>query len=204
MNKSSALEHLTAAECSAALEAFVADEKELLRLKVIARRRAGSDLEADELIQDAFIGILDGNRSWPRGLATRPFLIEVIRSIANGVREKRKRREAEMGMPGVLSDDTVPCSAPTAAEVLESLQRDGVMRARMLEHFGDDPELRALAEALLEGWEKAELLSLFDNDETKYSTTRRRLRRRLNKLPVVPSQMSGAHDQDNAREVDDR
>ena len=204
MNKSSALEHLTAAECNAALEAFVADEEQLLKLHRIARRHAGRDLEADDLVQDAFTRILDGSRTWPRGLAAMPFLIGVIRSIANGMRKKLKKHDAETTMSGDPPDDTVPSSTPTAAEMLETLQQDAAMRAQTLDHFEDDPELRTLAEAFLERWEKAELLSLFDNDEHKYEAARKRFRRRTKKLEAALPKPGGAHDQDHAREADDR
>lgn len=204
MNKSSAPEHLSAAECNAALETFAADAEQLLRLQLIARRHAGSDLEAADLVQEAFTRILDGDRAWPKGLAAQPFLIRVIQSIASEIREKRKRRKPHMATKGDPPEDTVPCFAPTAAEMLETLQEDAATRVRVLEHFDDDPELRTLTEALLEGWEKPELLSLFDHDETRYSTTRRRLRRRLNKLSVALPQIGGTHDQDHAREADDR
>lgn len=88
---------------------------------------------------------------------------------------------------------------PTPAELLELLQQD----RSILDHFEDDPELRTLAEALLEGWEKPELLSLFDNDATKYNTTRKRYRRRIDKLLAALPRSGGPHDQDRARETDD-
>ena len=204
MNKSSVPRHRTPAECNEALESFVADVEQLLRVERIARRHAGSDLEAADLLQEAFTRILAGDRAWPCGLDAQPFVIEVIRSIASERREKWKRRRSHIATTGDPPPETVPCTAPTAAERLEGLQQDAAMRARALAHFDDDPELRALTEALLEGWEKPEMLSLFDHDQTRYNSTRRRLRRRLNKLPVAPPQTGEPNDQDHAREADDR
>jgi len=202
MNKKSTPGYLNATERNAALEGFVADEAQLLRLYAIARRRAGSDLEAEELVQEAFRRILDEDRSWPRGVATQPFIVKVIQSIASEIREKRKRRRPHMHVIGDPPDDTVPCLAPTAAEALEALQHDMTMRARAFKYFEDDPELLMLTEALLEGWKKQDLLSLFDNDELRYQTTRKRFRRRMTKLQAAPTKIGGPHDQDHAREND--
>jgi DNA-directed RNA polymerase specialized sigma24 family protein len=203
MNKNSTPEHLNASECNRALEAFVSDEENILRLYKIARRHAGSDLDAEELVQDAFTRILDGDRAWPRGLGATPFVIKVIQSIASERREKQKRRKPFMTMTGTPPEDILPCLEPTAADMLELLQQDAIMRAKTLKHFEDDPELRMLAEALLDGWEKQELLSLFDQDEPRYKATRKRFRRRMQKLEAALTQTGGPHDQDHAQEVDD-
>ncbi|MDQ1902355.1 sigma factor [Paracoccus sp. WLY502] len=204
MNKSSTPEHLSASECNAALETFASNTDQMLRLDKIARRYAGSDLEAEELVQEAFIRILDGDRAWPRGLDTRSFVIKVIQSIASEIRERGKRRKPHMTMTGTLPEDTLPCPDLTAAETLDLLQQDAAMRARMLEYFKDDPELCMLAEALLEGWEKSELLFLFDQDESRYQATRKRFRRRTKKLEATLTKIGEPHDQDQAREADDR
>lgn len=205
MNKSSTPEHLGAAEKYEGLEALAADAEQSMRLRVIAGRHARGDLEAEDLVQEAFIRILDGDgRAWPRDLPALPFVAGVIRSVASEIREKRKRRKPHMTMTEEPPDDTVACPAPTAAETLEMLQQDAAMRARALKHFEDDPELQTLTEALLQGWEKAELLSLFDHDETRYQATRKRFRRRTKKLPAALPQTGGPHDQDHAWEADDR
>jgi DNA-directed RNA polymerase specialized sigma24 family protein len=167
MNKSSMPEHLSASECNVALVALTSNNEQSLRIFKIARRYAGSDLDAEELVQEAFVRILDGERIWPRGLDATPFVIKVIQSIASEIRSKRKRREPYMITTGEIPEDTLQCPAPTAAELLELIQQDAAMRARMLEYFRDDPEIRTLAEALLEGWDKTELLSLFDHDEPR-------------------------------------
>lgn len=204
MNKSSSLEHLTPTECNTALEAFVADEAKLLHLHMIARRRAGSDLEAEDLIQDAFTLVLNGTRAWPRGLDATRFLFKTIQSIANGERQKRKRRERDGKLTGDPPDEDVPCPAPTAAELLEMLQEDTALRDRALRHFEDDPSLQALAKGLLDGQEKTELLRLFDNDETRYQTARTRFRRKTQKLLSALPQTGGSHDQEQAREAYER
>ncbi len=205
MNRSSTPEHLSASECNVALVALTSNADQSLRLHKVARRYAGSDLDAEELIQEAYVRILDGERTWPVGLDAMPFIIKVIQSIASEIREKRKRREPYMTTTGTPPDDnTLPCPAPTAAEMLETLQEDASMRARMLEHFKDDPDLHMLAEALLEGWGKPELLSLFDHDEPQYQATRKRFRRKMKKLEAVLIQTGGPHDKEYAREANDR
>lgn len=204
MNKNSTPEHLSASERNAALEAFTSNPEQILRLYKIARRYAGNDLEAGDLVQEAFTRILDDDRAWPRGLDARPFVIKVIQSIADEIRQKKKRRERHVTITGAPPEDTLPCPEPTAAEMLELLQQNATMRTRMLEYFRDDPELYMLAEALLEGWEKPELLSLFDHDETRYQATRKRFRRKTKKLEAALNQTGGTHDQNHAREDDDR
>ena len=101
-------------------------------------------------------------------------------------------------------DGEVPCPARTPAETLETLHQDDAMRTLLLTYFEGDDELQTLAEGLFEGWPKDDLLALFDNDERRYATIRKRYRRKTEKLRGALPQPGGPHDQDHAQEADDR
>ena len=74
-----------------------------------------------------------------------------------------------------LPDEPISSGAPSPAELVEALSE----RQSALRRIEDDPEVHALAEAILEGWDTDQLLSLFDGSQKAYETTRRRLRRRI-------------------------
>jgi hypothetical protein len=57
--------------------------------------------------------------------------------------------------------------------------------------FEDDAEAEALAEGILDGWEKDELLGLFDGDVARYETMRKRFRRKINSHPELKSMIHG-------------
>jgi DNA-directed RNA polymerase specialized sigma24 family protein len=144
------------------------NSREGVRLKAAAHYRVAGSGEGDDLIQEAFCRILSGDRKWPRSVPAVAFVIKTMQSIAY---DWRKRRRTIVGLP----DEPIPSLSPSPADVVEALSE----RQSALRSLEDDPEVHALAEAILDGWDTDQLLSLFDENQKIYETTRRRLRRRI-------------------------
>jgi hypothetical protein len=57
--------------------------------------------------------------------------------------------------------------------------------------FENDAEAETLAEGIMEGWEKDDLLGLFNGNATRYETVRKRFRRKMNAHPELKSMIHG-------------
>ena len=71
------------------------------------------DLEANDLLQEAFCRALAGDRKCPKHVDVVKFLVEAVRSIANGEGEKVEKMVEtasidEPGLVNVLQDSTQP------------------------------------------------------------------------------------------------
>ena len=143
--------------------------REAVRLELVARRLVRGRQQPEDLLQEAFVRTLGGQRRWPRSVGAVAFVVQTMRSIAYDWNTEAKRQVVHP------PDDDVPSLAATPAEIAEAMSEERFL----LQQLQDDPEVHALAEALIAEWDMEELLSLFDGNRTKYETTRRRLRRRL-------------------------
>ena len=72
---------------------------------------------------------------------------------------------------------------------------DLVLETEIVTHvmalFDGDDDAEALAEGIMDGWEKQDLLSLFDGDTTRYETVRKRFKRKVNAHPELKSMIHG-------------
>ncbi len=161
-------------------------DAEWIYLRRLARnrcrvRRPG---EEDEVIQDAICRVLEGKRPWPKGLNLFAFLSGVMKSIVSENPKIGFRRNIDRDIEAAA--DAVSEAASAIDLVLETEVVTYVMAL-----FEDDAETEALAEAIMEGWEKDDLLGLFNCDVTRYETVRKRFRRKVNAHPEIMSMIHG-------------
>ena len=161
-------------------------EAEWTYLRRLARnqcrgRRPG---EENEVIQDAICRVLEGKRRWPKGLNFFAFLSGVMKSIVSENPKIGFRRNIDRDIE--LAADAASQDTSAADLVLESEIVTYVMAL-----FEDDPEAEALAEGIMEGWEKDDLLGLFNGEVTRYETVRKRFRRKINAHPEIKSMIHG-------------
>jgi DNA-directed RNA polymerase specialized sigma24 family protein len=79
---------LSRAEIDNAIKSLTADEKAAI---VRIAKHFERDFEARDLIQEAYLRILDERRKWPRRIPAPKFFHGVIRSVASEWTEKRKK-----------------------------------------------------------------------------------------------------------------
>lgn len=156
-----------------------------LRLRKTARRYAfGTSFDEDALLHEAFVRALLGDRNCPVTVDVVRFLAEAIRSIADGERQKIKRRR-EVPLPDHA--DPAPQSpepadpSPNPEEQMIRDEEAAAGKAELIAMFDDDVVAQTLVEGILDGVKGEELRALTDLDQKGYDTKRRLIRRRIEK-----------------------
>lgn len=165
---------LSRAEIDNAIKSLTAGEKAaIVRIAKYFER----DFEARDLIQEAYLRILDGRREWPRGLSAPTFFYGVIRSVAS---EWTKKRKKEVPIEAIDIEDKQQAAERGRAAERGILAKFDVMRIIAL--FEDDPIAKEIVIAEMDGARGEELLKLSGLSLTEYESKRRKIRRRIDKL----------------------
>lgn len=158
---------------------------DLARLRRAGRLFAlGLACEGDELISEAIAATLSGARKCPRRMATVPFLIGAMRSIASASRgaavNVRKVVSLDAtgtdGRPIVVLVDSEPTIESRLLAAEEAAQRINALERL----FANDEQASLMMLADLEFTPKEEIMNMLDLDDTAYATVRRRMRRAIN------------------------
>lgn len=155
--------------------------------RVAAYFAVGRPVEADDLLQKAFVSALDENgRTCPVAVDIVRFLAEAMRSIADGEVDKASRRPVLVPVPktgggdGEEEDVEFADKRPNVEQHHIRAEEDAEKRAAVLALFEDDPTARDLVEGVMAGMTTDELRELTGLDETAYDSKRKRIRRRIN------------------------
>ena len=154
------------AEIAQAIESLAVEHKTALMkvARIYARRTVYGH---EDLIQEAFMRVLDGRREWPRGLHVVPFLCGVMRSIAWDWR--------------VENHDGVEVE-PTGSEEGHAIAR--LDAQKVIELFKDDPIAQKILIGMVDGARGEDLRELSGLTRTEYESKRTKIRRRLEKVPL--------------------
>lgn len=167
-----------------ALELKLVTPMDLLRLKAVARLYAHGlppEVGWTDLLQEAFMRVLDGSRKCPQGVPAAVFFAGVMRSIRT--QHCRRARVAAARSPYLLADFDPPGDTTGEAgdprpdperSLLAMQQLAGIYRL-----FADDVRAQQIMEGLFEGWTPEEIRARYDMSKTDYDSTRRRMRRVL-------------------------
>jgi DNA-directed RNA polymerase specialized sigma24 family protein len=138
-------------------------------------------LGEDDLLQEAFCRSLAGSRKCPSHVDIVKFLVEAMRSIANGEIEKVENSVDTLPIddPGTL--DTLQDGLPLQDEGMIVAESEEAIRKAILGLFPDDQQARDIADGILAGYEGQELRQLTDLDETSYASKRRYMRRTIDR-----------------------
>lgn len=165
-----------------ALALKLVSEKDLLRLKAIARLHARGlppEIDWSDLLQEAFTRLLDGSRKCPEDVPIAVFLAGVMRSIkADHWRRARRARLPQMRTEVDLGDDPegeAGDPSPDPERSLIAMQQ----LAEIDRLFAGDPRALQVIEGLFEGWSPEQIRATYDMSKTEYDSTRRRMRRTL-------------------------
>ncbi len=158
------------------------DSRRLLRFaafrwRAIGRQAAG--MSPEDLIAEAFLRVLKGNRRWkPERCSFLLFLKGCVRSISSHLRD---------GRPGDLLDD--PHTNQADEDSMETFERlpassspDREAEAQSLdamvrEKFGDDAEVELIYECLLQDLRPARIRDSLGLTKLQYNAAVKRLRR---------------------------
>lgn len=152
------------------------------RLRRAARYFAWrSDMDADDLLQEAFTRALRGSRQCGRKTDFIAFLCGTMRSIAYEVNRARKHDPKLVAIAESRSDLEPATYAPSPErEVISRIDYGEVLR-RIDAAVADDEELQYLLEGVKDGMRGEDLQDLLGVDEKGLATARRRLKRRIEK-----------------------
>jgi len=172
------------AEIASAIRAFTPAQWARLR-RVAAHYSIGDLMEAEDLLQEAFRGALDGERKCPVSVDVVRFLAEAMRSVADGELKRTKRRPALVPLPA-SGDPAAPVPEPMDpalnAEERDEDSRCQRQREQIIGLFTDDPAAEVIVEGLMEGMRGEDLRALTDLDQTAYQSKRRLIRRRIERF----------------------
>lgn len=170
--------HLSLTEVTAAIRAM--SPLDLKRLKLFALRFTWTGWDADDLLQEALLRMLDGRRHCRVGLPIAVALAGIVRSVASEVSEDASHvpllelvpshsEEETTKVPDQLRDDFSP------ERILSGRQDLAAMKAL----FSTDPPANAVFEGMLAGFEGAELSEVSDVAHSDLATVRKRIARRI-------------------------
>ena len=145
--------------------------------------------DGGELIGEAVMRALNGDRRCPRDLPAVQFLIGVMRSLASEIIEKRNsdplaRRTGDDPHAPSGSLARRPAEQPNPEEALMATRQEEAMQDLVREiealFVGDDAALRVLRGQMI-GMSAEEIREQGAIDRSAYNTARRRIRRRIDK-----------------------
>jgi len=142
-------------------------------------------LDRDDLLQEAFCRALVGGRKCPTNVDVVRFLVEAMRSIANGEGEKIENQIeiVPIVQPGASADSAADPkdSNDSQEETMIAAENDEAIRQAILGLFPNDQQAHDLADGILAGYEGEELRELTDLDQRGYASKRRFMRRTIDK-----------------------
>lgn len=181
-------EFFNVTDLRAAFESFEAADS--LRLDK-AGRYLGWKCRTDggELLGEAVMRALNGDRRCPRHLATVPFLIGVMKSLASEINGNRhsdplanRTGEDPRSPTGFLA--TNPTDEPNPEEALMVRQEEEHMEALVAEIeslFADDEQAQQVLMGEMIGRLAEEIRAHGSMDRSTYKTARKRIRRRIDR-----------------------
>ncbi|WP_315769618.1 MULTISPECIES: hypothetical protein [unclassified Bradyrhizobium] len=138
-------------------------------------------LGADDLLQEAFCRLLAGSRKCPSHVDIVKFLVQAMRSIANGEVEKVENSVDSVPIDDPETLDTLQDGLPLQDDSMIAAEGEEAIRKSILDLFPDDGQARDIADGILAGYEGQELRQLTDLDETGYASKRRYMRRTIDR-----------------------
>lgn len=170
---------------------IAASIRDLMEAQWIRLRKASAyfawayNLSSDDLLQEAFYRALAGSRKCPSNVDLVEFLVEAMRSIANGEAEKVENQidVIPVVQPGALVEGAVDVkdSKESQEETMIAAESDEAIRQTLLGLFPNDRQARDLVDGILAGYEGEGLRTLTDLDQKGYASKRRLVRRTIDK-----------------------
>lgn len=140
----------------------------------------GLGVSSDDLLQEAIVRTLGGNRRWRLSVTFVNHLIATMRSIANHTRDELKTaivvdRAHDESSPELFDGWGMAPRAPDPREIAMIRQ----LIKQMLTRSADPPEVQRFIECLLEGMSGQAIQRELGIGEDQYQAIMTRLRRRI-------------------------
>lgn len=160
------------AEIAQAIRSLAVEHKTaLVKVAAVYARRTVYGYE--DLIQEAFMRVLDGRREWPRGIHAVQFFRNVMRSIAWDWRVLNRDDETQL-------DETQ--LDETSSQEDRSIAR--IDAQKVVAYFDDDAIAQKILVGMMDGMRGEDLRKLSGLSGTEYESKRAKIRRRLEKVSL--------------------
>ena len=170
---------------------IAASVRDLTEARWIRLRKASAyfawvyTLSGDDLLQETFYRALAGSRKCPSNVDIVRFLVQAMRSIANGEAENVENEVDVIPVvqPGAHVDGAVDVTEPKESQEESTMaaENDEAIRQALLGLFQNDRHAGDLVDGILAGYEGEELRALTDLDQKGYASKRRFIRRTIDK-----------------------
>lgn len=182
LKKPGSIDTLSVEEVTALIEAL-SDELQV-RLRMISKVRSKGVWEADDLLQEAIVRTVSGERKCPRDLPIEVFLSGVMRSLVSSSAKETSRKPETVSLDVEGSSDLHESLAVAEQDTPEkhmiNANQARVLQNRILDALSDDETNQILALGMMDEQKGAELQKLAGINENELATRRRQIRRRLN------------------------
>ena len=175
-------DYLSEAEVRAQIEALTMPE--LIKIEKVSKLYGGIDIDPGDLLQEAVKRTLDGTRKCKRGVDFLVFLKNAMRSIASAKRKKEVPENDIAFSKDEHSGDIAGMPASSPEENALAQERAEAYEAKLqaiFDLFKDDENATAILMGHEEGLSAQEIREMWGMDETTYNSTRRRIRRTVDK-----------------------
>jgi DNA-directed RNA polymerase specialized sigma24 family protein len=144
-----------------------------------------SAVSHEDLLQEACVKFLSGERVWHRGFAAVPAFTSVLESMASNYRKREKNGPIDTGTlvrsADMLDESEFLIRHVDAVETItpETAVSDGQQLARLESRLSDDDEAALIAVVWAEGRRGADAAEALGMNEHQYEAARKRLVRKL-------------------------
>lgn len=166
-------------------------KSKLIKVGHYYRGKYQLDIETEDLIQEVLTRVYEGKRHIPRELKLAQGLASVIKSVANDFVtaksfQRRKLEEEFKDVEESLHIDLHNSNSIEQVLIEEQAELLAEQRLRGLKTaFSEDPDVSELINAIVSGCKAKEIVkNVFEGNQTKYDTTRKRLMRRIAKVQM--------------------
>lgn len=149
--------------------------------------------DRDELLNETIQRLADGDRNWPTNIPFVPFMLNAMRSVADGLRGLKS--QTSVSLASSLTDpedsfgddpmDRFASDFPTPEEALiidEARKEASAALQRIRNHFAGDSDVETILMGIEEEDKPEVVRQAFGMSLTQYETGRKRLRRGLARL----------------------
>lgn len=155
----------------------------------------GNIADADELMNEAYVRVADGRRTWPRSITFAKFLVGVVKSLATDgdfATDAKKVRSLSKGY-AVVADEYLPAVADDSdsATVVREKEVQEQRISRLEAHFQGDAEMELLLMGIRDGLRGQALEELLGVDKKRLEALRTRFRRECENM--VSAMGDGGH-----------
>jgi DNA-directed RNA polymerase specialized sigma24 family protein len=181
--------HLTIGEVQKALDSL--SEADMIRLSKIEELFARNN-PTSTLLADAIIKTFDGTRSWKRGMGVCEHMYGVMRSLANNDHKKKTISKRTVAFTNDEGEENLRILHETSSPSPETLliereyqeeheQNAQTLANQVLDLFADDGDAMMILMGMMDDIPAEEIRELSGMDQTSYNTTRKRIRRKLDR-----------------------